>query len=400
MNDIAIIQKDNVNAIAQQAPIAFKANQVSHDRCLEKGQALLDTIEANGGLNDELDKEVADYIKRSRNTVTKMNNGRSAVTKLFDEIRGVFTGLENDVDPTKKGTIPNTLQNIRNDYAAQKRAEAEEKRREEEKRQRIAAMKTKYYTDLENAFKQNFNMLLNYRINDLSRIFSEVTLQNYNDHYNKIKGISRELTRDDLVKIFTVNIMRPIELNQDELKAIRDEVIGKVKESFEMQYATEVSDNCDSFMDMLPSKKTELEAISKASAEEAAKREEEMKKREAEEAAKCEEERLKKEAEEATKAKLEQEQQSIGGLFDQAKASVSTYQPMTSVKQKIEIDDPRGILDILNFWWIHEGVNLSLEDLQKKFKSQISFAEKMANAKEPMTIKSDSIRYVDEVKAK
>ena len=400
MNDIAIIQKDNVNMIAQQAPISFKANQVSHDRCLEAGQALLDTIEGNGGLNDELDQKVADFISKSRKTVTKMNNQRSPVTKLFDEIRGVFTTMENDVDPTKHGSIPFRLQAIRNDYAAQKRAEAEQKRREEEQRQMIESAKSKYRTDLDTTYKNNFNSFLNYRVNELSTIYSKVTLENYEQQFNTIKQQSVTLSRDELVMIFNDRVLRPVNLDQATLKDIRDNVITILKPQFEEQYRFELESNVQDILDMFPSRKKELEAIAKAGAEEAAKRKAEMEQRDAEEVRKREEERIRKEAEAAQKAKLEQQQQALGGLFNQAQAGVSTYQPKTSVKQKIEIENQQGILDILNFWWIHEGATLSVDDLKKKFKSQITFAEKKANEKNPVTIQSDNIRYVDEVKAK
>ena len=77
-------------------------------------------------MTDELDKTAATYLERTRRTVKAMTELRSPVTKLFDQVRKEFTTLENDIDPTKAGTVPYQLQQLRNMYAAKKRAEEEE----------------------------------------------------------------------------------------------------------------------------------------------------------------------------------------------------------------------------------------------------------------------------------
>ena len=65
------------------------------------------------------------------------------------------------------------------------------------------------------------------------------------------------------------------------------------------------------------------------------------------------------------------------------------------------VNDPRGFLDILNLWWTTEGVTLSVEELTKKFKTQLTHCERLANDKQdPRFIQSEYITYEDEVKAK
>ena len=52
-------------------------------------------------------------------------------------------------------------------------------------------------------------------------------------------------------------------------------------------------------------------------------------------------------------------------------------------------------------WWSKEGRFLSMEELSKIFKKQITFCEKLANDKDnPELISSPFVRYEDEVKAK
>ena len=103
--ETAIIKQENVELIVRNAPLSYQENLISHDRCIEYGQTLLDTI-GGGQMTDELDQKAADYIERAKKTVKKMNEKRSPVTRLFDEIRTVYTGLENDIDPSRPGSIP------------------------------------------------------------------------------------------------------------------------------------------------------------------------------------------------------------------------------------------------------------------------------------------------------
>ena len=118
--EITIFEPQNVDTIAKVAPQAFKENSVSHDRCLQFGQELLNRVNTEG-MSDELDQEIATFIERAKKTLKKMNGKRSAVTQLFDNIRSVYTKLENEVDPAKKGTVAAQLQEHRNKYAAKKR---------------------------------------------------------------------------------------------------------------------------------------------------------------------------------------------------------------------------------------------------------------------------------------
>lgn len=398
-NEIAIIQNENVAAIAAKAPVAFTENQKSHDRCIQFGQNIIDKILKSGGMNDELDKEAAEFIDRSRKTVKKMNEQRSPVTKLFDEIRTVFTTMENEVDPAKPDSVPGQLQKFRNEYAAKKHAEAEARRLAEERKQRIEAAKKKYRTDVEAEFKQSFNRYLNSAFNELSRLNASVTLDNFDEVSRKIADFPVSIPEDSLKSIFHSSVPRSLEVDTPTLNAIAGEVSCTLAPQFKEQYSFEMESNRDSITDMLPSKKQELEAIAKASVEEAARRKLELEQREAEESRRREEERLHKEREEQDLQKLKQQQIEVCTLFDQAGANTS--RPKIQVKKKIVINDARGVLDILNLWWVNEGCSLSVDELAKKFKPQITFCEKLANDKgDPKTIQSGYISYIDDIKAK
>lgn len=128
---VAIIRQENIAAIVQAAPQSYLDNRQSNRRCLQACRELLDTIEAEG-MTDRLDQQAAAYIEKARRTVKVMNERRSPVTKLFDQIRAEFTSLENAIDPSRSDTVPYRLQQLRNRYAARKREEQEAIRRAEE----------------------------------------------------------------------------------------------------------------------------------------------------------------------------------------------------------------------------------------------------------------------------
>ncbi|MBO7234355.1 MAG: hypothetical protein J6V13_05165, partial [Paludibacteraceae bacterium] len=119
--ELVIVRQENIQTIVSATPQSYQDNKLSREKCIEAGQAILEAIQAQGGMTDELDQQAAQYIEKARKTVKKMNERRSPVTKLFDDIRKEFTVMENAIDPTKADTIPYKLQQFRNQYAAKKR---------------------------------------------------------------------------------------------------------------------------------------------------------------------------------------------------------------------------------------------------------------------------------------
>lgn len=115
-SELAIIKQENIQTIVSAAPQSYNDNKLSCERCISAGQSILNTITTNGGMTDELDKEAALFIEKARKTVKKMNEKRSPVTKLFDDIRREFTVIENAIDPTKLILSPinsnNTVTNM------------------------------------------------------------------------------------------------------------------------------------------------------------------------------------------------------------------------------------------------------------------------------------------------
>lgn len=395
--ELAIIKQENVAAIVQTAPQAYSDNSVSHDRCIEFGQGVLARIHEQG-MTDELDQQAASFIERARKTLAKMNTRRSPVTKLFDEIRRAYTVMENEIDPAKNGTVGWQLQQLRNQYAAKKRMEEERKRQELALRQQHQASMDKYRTDCETDYGRKFTALVNGDVNALFEISNSVTLDNYDASYKRLKDISTSLPSDWHLPS---GAYLPANLKPDETKAIREEVWARVKPGYMEQYTFEITSNRDNILDLLPSKKKELEAMAKADAAKQAQLKAEMERREAEMAARREAERMKKEEEERNQSDMKKQAADMVDLFGQAATSVATYQPKTAVKLRLNPLNPEAFMQIISLWWSKEGCRMSVDELSKTFKKQLAFCEKLANDKtDPVRIESEHIEYIEDVKAK
>ena len=395
-NEIMIIRPENMREIMQAAPQCYELNRTSRDNCVNFGQNILHAIHQQG-MDDELDKQAAAFIEKARRTVKVMNERRSPVTKLFDQVRAAYTAVENEIDPTKTGTIGYQLQQLRNQYAAKKRAEEEKRLREEMERRQAEEAACKFRMDVEDDFKQKFQDLVNSTLNKITEVDNNLTLENYDNSLALLRSI--KATTEDCVPawIETLHTSRLIPMGI-KVADVEKEIKQKLCKQFCDQYLSEVGDTVDYTIDRLPSKKANLERMAKADAEEAARIKAEMEARQKAEAERMEKERAAREAEEKRKAEMERGAAEIKSLFD-GQAAVAGYQPKTKVTKKINLLNPEGIMPILSLWWSKEGCTLTVEELAKMFKKQITFCEKLAN-KEDIFVKNESVEYVDEVKAK
>jgi len=397
-NEVAIFEPQSVGTIAQVAPQAYNENTVSHDQCLQFGQQLLDRVNASG-MNDEIDQEIAVYIERARKTVKKMNTKRSAVTQIFDSIRSAYTALENDIDPSKKGTLPEQLQGFRNAYAARKREEKEAELRKRMLEQAKANAKAKYTSDVEEDYLRQFNALLASACNRLTQLDRSITLDNYDSMVGAIRNTPDELP-DGWYDNLRPEVLLPTAITIDESREIAAEVKKNLRKRFAEQYSFGVESSRNDIMTRLPSKRVELERIAAANAEEAERIRKQMEDRERMEAEQREKERAEREAKEKAAAELEAQRREMNGLFGAAEAQVSQYQPKVSVKKRINVLEPDGFMQVVGMWWAQYGYTLSVDELSKIFSKQLTFCNKLANSDNPVLISSDLVEYVDDVKAK
>lgn len=394
---LTVFEPQNVQTLAELAPQSYKENQLSHFRCIEAGKSLLERVKREG-MSDTLDMDIAKYIEKSKLTVKKMNAKRTPVTQLFDQIRKVYTTMENEVDPSKATSVPGQLQAYRNAFAQKKFEQEELRRREEAARLAKELAIKRYRNDAEDDYVRQFNALVNKSINELTEMDKQINLDNYEIIFDGIKNYNCELP-DKWCQTVASGALRPAELSPDECRAIQANVMAGLVNRFKEQFPFEVSSTRDDILDRMPSKKKELERMAKVSAEEAAKIKAQLQAKEREEAARKEAERIEREKQEAAAAKLAAEKQEMDGLFGAPVAAQAGYQPKTQVKKKIVVESADDIMAIIAFWWSQVGCTLTMEELTKEFKKQINFANAAANYKDnPIFI--NNVQYEDEIKAK
>lgn len=395
VSDAVIARQENIATIVKAGPQSYQTNALSSLRCADAGRQLLEEIERDG-MSDELDKRLAAYIEKTRKTVKVMNERRSPVTKLFDQVRSEFTLLENSIDPTKKDTVPFRISQYRNAYAAKKHEEEQRRRQAELAAQELIKAKETYRVSVEEDYRKSFNNLVTRAINELTELNSSATLENYTAIFDKLTVYQAKLPAD-WCPPSAVHL--PHNLSSDEAKTIRNEVFRKLLPSFEEQFVFDVDDYRREILEKLPSKKVELERLAEAAtAAEAAQLKAEIEKREAEEAARKEKERRQAEEAAQAKAEIDKANSEIVGLFGEVKAA-QAYASKTKIDKKIKISDPSAFLAIVSLWWKHEGCKLSVEDLVKIFKKQVTFCEKIAT-KENVFAESPGLEYYDDIKVK
>lgn len=394
-----LIKVEEFTSLMKSAPDALGKNQKSIANCNSAGQAILDTIQGEG-MTDELDAKAAEYLKKVNVTITNMKSRRAPVTQLFDRIRSIFTTDEKAIDPKDKSTIPGKIAAERDRYAALKREEERRKQQEMQRQANIEKEKGTYRFAIEQAINTHMSSYFAEQQKNLSHIWESITLATFELKEKSIRGWSTLYPREHF-DTFNQDITTYY-LDAQTKANIKAEILSNKYSAFSQQYKFDMEDLRQSFIDRLSSKKQELieeEELRKKDAEAAAKAEAERKQREEEERKQRELEIQQKEHEQQQKAESSIQSAQMNSLFATAAASVTTRTSKAKVTERIKILHPAGFLEIYQMWWINEGQNLTIEELEKIHKKMISFCEKKANSNDEMKIKSKYIRYEEEVKA-
>ena len=394
-----LIKVEEFTSLMKSAPDALGKNQKSIANCNSAGQAILDTIQGEG-MTDELDAKAAEYLKKVNVTITNMKSRRAPVTQLFDRIRSIFTTDEKAIDPKDKSTIPGKIAAERDRYAALKREEERRKQQEMQRQANIEKEKGTYRLAIEQAINTHMSSYFAEQQKNLSHIWESITLATFELKEKSIRGWSTLYPREHF-DTFNQDITTYY-LDAQTKENIKAEILSNKYSAFSQQYKFDMEDLRQSFIDRLSSKKQELieeEELRKKDAEAAAKAETERKQREEEERKQRELEIQQKEHEQQQKAESSIQSAQMNSLFATAAASVTTRTSKAKVTERIKILHPAGFLEIYQMWWINEGQNLTIEELEKIHKKMISFCEKKANSNDEMKIKSKYIRYEEEVKA-
>ncbi|WP_195438107.1 hypothetical protein [Parabacteroides goldsteinii] len=400
-NNLPFKANEVVN-ILQAAPGILTDNETRVTRCSNAGKSLLDTINATNGINsDEVDGQVQKFIEASKQTLKRINGSRTPITQMLTAISKRFTSLESEIDVKTSGTIPYKLQRARNEYAA-KKLEEQKKREEEARRIQLAENeKAQYKADITLLLDTTYSNYVSRHINALNGMYDHATLATYNDVCRQIKEANVTFNWTD----FANNVKDTFQtfyMDAATRTNIKNELASTKKIEYTQRYSFELEDLKQSLIDRLPSLRKQLEEqeeLRRTNAVEAARQEELRRKEQQEQLRKQEEERKRREAEAKAKAEAEKAAAEVQAAFDFSAASMPSTPTKAKVKKKIQITNPQGFLQVYQMWFTREGINMSMEDLEKVHKKMITYCEKVVN-KDDEQIQSAFVKYVDDVTAK
>lgn len=438
----------NVSTIRVDIVNAINDNNNSLQNCINTGESLLAQSEE---MTDELDAQIASFIKKASATKKAMTERRKGVTQVFDLVKSGFTKMEAFLDSKSEDSIVYKLQKKRDEYAAYK-LELQRKAEEERKRlARIEAAKVQLHDDVISVCNQIVNEKTSESLDRLSEKFRLLTLDNAEVVKKEITEFPSTIELANLLAERKPSVSQ--EVSPEDVSAIMRATFKEISTNLIQSYADSINGAKQDILDTFDSKIAELkeqkrlEEEKRKAEEEARKAEEERKRKEAElKAAKdeeerkkheaelkaAEEERLKKEAEakaaeeerkkreaelkaaeeaaekerqaklaEEQKAREEEErlrkaQAQTQNLFDQTQTAAA---PKVKISHHIEIDKPEGFLSIIQMWWTHEGSTMTLEELNKKLGFMVKTCEKLKN-KEEVSVVDPNVRYVEDIAAK
>ena len=383
----------NVASIKTDITNAIQENNNSLQNCIKAGENLL---AQSGEMTDELDAQIASYIKKASATKKAMTERRKGVTQVFDLVKSGFTKMESLLDSKSEESIIYKLQKKRDEYAALK---VEQQRKAEEERQRLArieAAKIQLHDNVISVCNQIVNEKTSEALDKLTNSFKLLTLDNIEAVKKEIYGVPTEIVIGTYLKDRKPSYSP--EMHEEDARKIMNSAYKEVADSLAKSYGDSVSSARQDILDTFDSKVAELQEIKKTADENERKRkEEELKAAEAaaekERQAKAEEEKRKREEEE----RLRKAQSQSQTLFDQTPTVSAPVK--VKVSHHIEVDAPNGYLAIIQMWWAHEGSNMSLEELAKKLGFMVKTCEKLKN-KDDISVIDEHVLYVEDIAAK
>lgn len=393
-----IITTNQIELIAQDGAMVLENNKERTDKALTVGNNILSAIKAAGGLNPELDQRANKYLVNCRTAKKEMEEARKPLTQFFDQIKKEFTGLENNLDISKQGSIPFIIQSHRNDYVRKLKEEEDRKRKEAELKLNKEKEAIEIRATIETQFSGYIRDHITSRKQLLQQFFNSITLDNFQSKVGDLK--SSVVYHKAHLLDFNPSV-QSIYLNVEDVRFILNEFSLEKQENFDLLAATiegEITAFQNELIEKLPSLKNELNRLKKANDEERSRLEAERKKRE-------EEEHSRLEAEADEQKKKQEEEIQLQKEAEKADAIVNNMElfdaksPETRSGFQITILHQAGAVEIFNFWFQREGANCTIDEIERKSISQMkTFCERVAHKDEEF-IDSKYLKYEPVYKA-
>lgn len=431
----------------KKGPEVLRANEDRKNKALVVGNDILAKIQEHG-MDDALDERANNYLANCTKASKEMKENRSSVTQIMDQLKKMYTEVENEIDPSKEGTVGHKIQQERNAYA-------QKKAREKAERERLAQLelqKKQERIDLKTACIGQLNTYFNDYIvsqkNHYQGLFNGFTLADIDERGQRMQNLRLQY-REEHFNIFTPSLAARHH-NADELKQITSEAIDNSFAGLAQKYSEQMDAFIAELVEKLPSKKAELleakrladEAERQRIEQEEAdkKRREEMavadakRKKELEEQAerdrienekrqadlklqqeKAEADRKKREEEEAAEILRQQEEQKKKEaealeIQKQGEQTMAMFEKEMAVADtadsgpvregfEIVVKHPVGYTQIFAFWFERAGKDLAIDKIgNTKLDQMKAWCEKLAQ-KSGEKITSQLLEYKETFKA-
>ncbi len=399
--ETGLVQFQELPAIAANAPAILEKNTKRLQHVKNKGQELLDIIEAED-ITPEIDQACNEYLIGVATLKKMANELRSPLTQMLTAVSKEFTSIENDMDVKTPGTIPYKIQEHRNELARQE----EIKRRkalEEEKSKRQAAEEAidiKARVELKVREKYNTNLI--------------AAKQKYIDLFNTFETVDQEAA----IKV-EIDKM-PLSYPRDKFELIPVPITAiyvKAEDLAALIYSTKMAmydelnanfkENMEAhkhhLIDQIPARKQEILEIAKAGAAEKKRLEQAALLRQKEEQVKLEREESDRQAQAIKDAETTKQvgEAQLSFETDVATAAINS-ETTQAVKHSyvIEVKTMTGWMLVANLWFKEIGPKVSMDKMpQKKWESMKKDLEVLAFNGGPRLDDSAHIEYFNDVKA-
>lgn len=396
-NQLSVIERSS--EIIQSSGEVLQKNMAVSAKAVEIGNNILATIAQNNGqMTAELDDRCQKYLATCSARIKEMNEARKPITQLMDEIKKMFTEAEGKLDSKKTDVPAYRIQAFRNDYAKQVYEEQERKRKEAERTAAKAKEAIELKTSAESRLFSYFNNYLSDQKHRLQYEFNSITLETFDGKKTTIMSFPvaypyEHFSRFDAALFSTLH-------SKDELQNIVLNVVSGKFDQYAQEYNQTLTAQRDELLQLLPSKKQELEAIAQADADEKARLMQQQRQREQEEKERMEAEAREKEAQQKIALEMSAAADNTLILFEkEAEISQATPAPEARQGYDITVTHQVGYVQIFQFWFEHEGKGQSLDKIEKTtIKQMVSFCEKHAH-KNGTKIESPYIKYAESFKA-
>lgn len=400
--DLVVNIIDNSLDVIKTGGEILSANQIRKDKALTVGENILQQIAA-GGMTADVDQRANNFLANCRKAKDEMNESRKPVTQILDAIKTEFTSVENSLDVAKAGTIPYMVQQHRNEYVKKVKAEEDKKRKDAEDLANRNKEKVQLKALLETQMSDYLNDCLLAKKTSINNAFNNITLETYDAKSKGLQNMVIEFPMG-LLNEFKPNI-RAVFLTPEDARVITDEVFGAYRANektneFALKYISEITALKNSLVDRLPSKKSELDTMAKANADQKAQLEKEAADRKAAEEKKMREDAEASKSAAAQSIELNKVAEETQVMFDK-EAALVTDAPAPEARSEfnIEVKHAIGYTQIFQLWFEKEGKNLSIDKMgNTKLDQMKAWCEKLAH-KTNEKIESAYLEYSEVLKA-